>query len=92
MIGIATTRIRPLTEDICNEIIEAAGGRRAHTDQAERKKRNADYILGDSVIELKILKDEGLSKTERQRKLAKIFMALGPDRPVYALDRAASSI
>ena len=38
MIGIATTRIRPLTEDICNEIIEAAGGRRAHPDQAERKE------------------------------------------------------
>ncbi|MDT0507165.1 hypothetical protein [Novosphingobium sp. MMS21-SN21R] len=87
MIGIATTRIRPLTEDVCNEIIEAAGGRRAHPDQAERKKRNADYILGDSVIELKILEDEGLSKTERQRKLAEIFTALDPDRPVYVLDR-----
>lgn len=87
MIGIVTTRIRPLTEDICNEIIEAAGGRRAYLDQAERKKRNADYILGDSVIELKILEEEGLSKIERQRKLAEIFTALNPDRPVYVLDR-----
>jgi len=87
MIGTATTRIRPLTEEICNEIIESAGGRRAHTDHDKRQNRSADYILGDSVIELKILEDEGLNKSGRQRKLAEIFTALDPDRPVYVLDR-----
>lgn len=85
--GIATTRIRPLTEDICNGIIETVGGRRAHPDHDKRGKRNADYILGSSVIELKILEDEGLSKSDRQRKLAEIFTTLNPDRPVYVLDR-----
>jgi hypothetical protein len=87
MLGIATTRIRPLTESACNEIMEAAGGRRAHPDHSRRGARNADYILGEAVIELKILEDEGLSKAERQRKLATLFTALDPDRPVYVLDR-----
>lgn len=84
---VATTRIRPLSEDVCNEIVELAGGLRAHPDHDRREARNADYILGDAVIELKILEDEGLSKSERQAKLAALFTALDKDRPVYVLDR-----
>lgn len=89
MPGIAITRIRPLTESICNKIIESAGGKRAHPDHDRRSARNADYVFGDAVIELKVLEDEGLSKAERQAKLAALFIALDPDRPVYALDRTA---
>lgn len=51
MLGVATTRIRPLTEDSFNEIVELAGGRRAHPDHDRRAARNADYILGDAVID-----------------------------------------
>ncbi|KUL92588.1 hypothetical protein DK26_28275 [Bosea sp. WAO] len=87
MLGLAITRIRPLTEGSFNEIVELAGGRRAHPDQDRRAARNADYILGDAVIELKILDDEALSKVERQAKLAALFTALDPDRPVHVLDR-----
>lgn len=87
MLGLATTRIRPLTEDSFNEIVELAGGRRAHPDHDRRAARNADYILGDAVIELKILDDEGLSKVERQAKLATLFTELDRDRPVHVLDR-----
>lgn len=86
MLGIATTRIRPLTEDIINEIVELAGGRRAHLDHDRRVARNADYVLGHAVIELKILDDQGLSKAERQAKLAALFTALDPERPVHVLD------
>src|SRR5690554_5072975 len=87
MLDFATTRIRPLTEDVFNDIFELAGGRRAHPDHDRRAARNADYVLGDAVIELKILDDEGLSKAERQAKLARLFIALDPDRPVHVLDR-----
>src|SRR3546814_17300007 len=80
MLGLATTRIRPLTEDSCNEIVELAGGRRAHPDHDRRAARNDDYILGDAVIELKILDDEGLSTVERQAKLAAQFPAIDPER------------
>lgn len=87
MLGLASTRIRPLTEECFDEIVELAGGRRAHPDHDRRAARNADYILGDAVLELKILDDEGLSKVERQAKLAALFTALDPDRPVHVLDR-----
>jgi hypothetical protein len=52
-----TTRIRPLSEQVFDEIIELAGGTRAHLDHDRRDARNADYVLGKSVIELKILED-----------------------------------
>ncbi len=87
MLDFATTRIRPFTEDVFNDIFELAGGRRAHPDHDRRAARNADYILSDAVIELKILDDEGLSKVERQVKLAGLFATLDPDRPVHVLDR-----
>lgn len=87
MLGIATTRIRPLTEEIVNDIVERAGGRRAHPDHDRRATRNADYVVGNAVIELKILDDEGLSKADRQAKLAALFTELDPERPVHVLDR-----
>jgi hypothetical protein len=89
MHDFVTTKIRPLSEQIFNEIIGLAGGKRAHPDHDRRKARNADYILGEAVIELKILDDESLSKGDRQAKLAALFVAQNPDRPVYVLDRAA---
>ena len=80
-------RIHPLTEAVINGIVEAAGGRRAHPDHDRRSDRNADYIIGRSIVELKILEDEGLSKKERQRRLADLFVTLDPDRPVIVVDR-----
>ena len=80
-------RIHPLTEAVINGIVEAAGGQRAHPDHDRRSERNADYIIGRSVVELKILEDEGLSKKERQRRLADLFVPLDPERPVVVLDR-----
>lgn len=87
MLALASTRIHPLTEVVFDNIIEAAGGYRAHPDHDRRPKRGADYILGDAVIELKILDDEGLAKPERQKKLAELFMSLNPGKPVHVLDR-----
>ncbi len=80
-------RIHPLTEAVINGIVEAAGGQRAHPDHDRRSERNADYIIGRSVVELKILEDEGLSKKELQRRLADLFVPLDPERPVVVLDR-----
>jgi hypothetical protein len=85
--NFTATRIRPLSEDIWTEIIESAGGRRAYKNDDQQTARNADYILGEAVIELKILEDESLSKTERQKKLAHLFDELDTDRPVHVLDR-----
>lgn len=81
------TRIQPLSEVVFDEIVEGAGGIRAHPDQDRRTARGADYLLGSAVIELKILDDEAMSKPERQERLASLFTALDPDRPVHVLDR-----
>jgi len=87
MLNFATFHICPLTEAIFDEIIDLAGGRRAHPDHDRQDERNADYILGEAVVELKILDDEGFSKVHRQAKLAGLFTPLDPDRPVHVLDR-----
>jgi len=80
-------RIHPLTEAVIDVIVGAAGGQRAHPDHDRRRERNADYIIGRSVVELKVLEDEGLSKKERQRRLADLFAPLDLERPVVVLDR-----
>jgi len=79
-------RIQPLTETSITALIEKAGGRRAHEDQDRRAEKNADYRLGTSIIELKLLDDEGLTKPERQEKIASLFAASQPGRPVVIID------
>jgi hypothetical protein len=80
-------RIRPLSEsrDI-DFVIALAGGKRAHEDSDRKDTRNSDYILGQSIIELKLLDDERLRKSEAQAKIGALFGALQPDRPVVVID------
>ncbi|WP_375786930.1 hypothetical protein ACE10Z_04940 [Bradyrhizobium sp. Pha-3] len=80
-------RIRPLSEDRdIDFVIAQAGGRRAHEDSDRKDTRNSDYVLGQSVIELKLLDDERLEKPEAQAKIGSLFGALQPDRPVVVID------
>jgi hypothetical protein len=82
----ATTRIHPLTEAVIDEIVLAAGGVRAHPDHHKLGDKNADYRLGSALVELKILEDDGFGRNERHEKLAALFSARLPGRPVYVLD------
>lgn len=80
-------RIRPLSEDRDIDFVVAqAGGRRAHEDSDRKDTRNSDYVLGRSVIELKLLDEERLEKPEAQAKIGLLFGALQPDRPVVVID------
>lgn len=85
--GLPSFRIRPLSETEIEKVVVSAGGKRAHPDADRRSQRGADFVLGSSVIELKILEDEGLHKPERQKKLAKLFSERYPSRPTITLDR-----
>lgn len=78
--------IRALVESDIDGIVEAAGGVRAHPDQDRREEVGADYVLGTTVIELKLLDEEGFGKPERQAKLAALFKGTQPGRPVVVLD------
>ncbi|NQU25917.1 MAG: hypothetical protein HQ567_31900 [Candidatus Nealsonbacteria bacterium] len=80
-------KIRPLSEVDIDGIIIAAGGSHAHPDADRRDKPGSDYLLNETLIELKSLDDEGLSKTQRQAKLATLFSKYVQDRPVVVLDR-----
>lgn len=85
-------RIRALREADIEEIITAAGGFRAHPNAERRHHPGADFCLGEAIIELKIIDDEGLAKPERQNKLAALFSEIEPVRPVVVLDRAVLSV
>jgi len=84
---LPTLTIRPISEADIDEIVREAGGSRAHEDAHRRTLKGADYRLGNAVVELKILEEDGLSKPERQAKLAALFLKVTPDRPVIVLDR-----
>lgn len=78
--------IRALNEPDLDSVVEEAGGRRAHPDADKREEVGADYVLGSTVIELKLLDEEGFGKPERQAKLAQLFKPTQPERPVVVLD------
>jgi len=85
--GLPSFRIRRLSEAEIETVVIRAGGKRAHPDADRRNLRGADFVLGSSVIELKILEDEGLDKPERQQKVANLFRERYPARPTVVLDR-----
>lgn len=80
-------RIRPLSEFLdIDFIITQAGGRRAYENSDRKDTRNSDYILGCSIIELKILDEERLKKIEVQAKIGSLFAECQPNRPVVVID------
>jgi hypothetical protein len=83
--------IRPIAEEDIEKIVLRAGGGRAHPDADRRRKPGADFVLGDVVIELKSLDEDGFEKPERQRKLAALFRQREPDRQVIVIDRGRLS-
>lgn len=78
--------IRALTEADLDSVVAGAGGKRAHPDADRRGKVGADFVLGSTIVELKMLDDEGFHKPERQVKLAELFRECNPYRPVVVLD------
>jgi hypothetical protein len=72
-------------------VVVRAGGKHIHPDVDRRSQRGADFVLGSSVIELKILEDEGLDKSERQRKLAKLFREGYPSQPTGGVQYAKAT-
>lgn len=69
------TPIAPrITEDFIDAIIVAAGGHRLTDEEANHEQtKNADYLIGNLVLELKILEEEGLRKKTRQVKVGELL-------------------
>lgn len=78
-------RIKKISQTDFDGIVEAAGGVRIDLQTAET---SADYKLNEAIIELKLIEEEGFEKAPRQAKLAALFKAQQPNRPVVVLDPA----
>ena len=81
-------RIARVTEADFDRLVTLAGGRRNSEDSSAKDAPNADYLLDDAIIELKLIEEEGLEKHERQRRLAGLFRGYQPKIPVVVLDPA----
>jgi len=79
-------RIYKLKEGDFDGIVQRSGGERLSNNKNPKKNPNADYLLGDAIIELKFVEEEGLEKQERQRKIAALFSKCFPQKPVVVLD------
>jgi hypothetical protein len=80
--------IRPIriTEKFMDSVIDNAGGCRLPIKEKADGKKNADYLLGEFILELKDLQEEGLEKELHQKKLAKIFAPYFPGKSEITID------
>lgn len=81
-------RVARVTEPDFDQMIAVAGGRRCVQDSSVQNNPNADYELDDAFLELKLVEEEGLEneKDSRRNKVAALFRAIQPGRPVVVLD------
>jgi len=61
-----------LAENDFDEIIFNAGGGR-YTNDTKIQELNCDYVLDETVIELKIIEEEPIDKKEKQKKFIELF-------------------
>jgi hypothetical protein len=72
-------RIKAITEEDFDQIVTSAGGSRI------LQEGSADYLLNEAIIELKLVSEEGFEKTDRQNKLASLFLKTQPNQPVVLI-------
>lgn len=76
-----------LTELFVDTLIEDSGGHRLTAEEAgEFREKNADYVLGSYVLELKQFENEGLAVETRQRKIGELFQRYLGDGHVRKID------
>lgn len=78
-------RINRLTENDFTEMFEAAGGARFSHDDSKQQILNADYVIDNVIVELKLVEEEGFEKEARQNKLSNLFVKYD-DSPVVVID------
>lgn len=82
---LKSIRINTVAEADIDEVVSSAGGARVVCEGPD-KPQNADYLLNEAIIELKLVEEEGLSKKERREKIAELFKHTQPKRPVVVVD------
>lgn len=80
-----------ITEAFIDKVFNDAGGRRLRKDEKQSGIRNADYLLGSFVFELKDLQEEGMEKGEHQAQLAALFWKYYPGERDIPIDPSVLS-
>lgn len=62
-----------LTESFFDKVMARTGGRRLSIDDIDNDQNNADYLMSNAVLELKLIEEEALLKQERQDKIKQFF-------------------
>jgi len=75
-----------LTEGFIDRVVAEAGGRRLTPEEIGTGQRNADYLLGDYIFELKDLQEDVLAKSKHQRKVAALFAPYFRGQPEAVID------
>ena len=76
-----------LNEDFIDLLIIDSGGHRVTREEAGNfEEKNADYVLGPYVLELKQFEQEGLEISTRQEKISQIFDRNFSNGPVQQID------
>lgn len=74
-----------ITEEFFDDVMLAAGGRRV-SELLPTDQLNADYLLVETVYELKALEEDRLQKEAPQDRLARLFEPYFPDRSDATID------
>lgn len=76
-----------LTEAFVDNLVIDSGGHRITYEEAGGfVEKNADYVLGKYVFELKQFENDGLAVPSRQQKLGEIFKRYRPEGSVHQID------
>ncbi|SCY77577.1 hypothetical protein [Desulfoluna spongiiphila] len=76
-----------LNEDFIDSLIIDSGGHRVTREEAGNfKEKNADYVLGTYILELKQFEQEGLEVSTRQEKISQIFDSNLSSGPAQQID------
>ena len=75
-----------IIEDDITGIIVSAGGEQIPTREKE-EKNTADYSLNESIIELKLIEEEGLDKETRKNKIKDLFEENQKGKPSVIIDK-----
>ena len=75
-----------ITERFIDDVVSDVGGRRLTEAEKKSGVRNADYLIGDFIFELKDIQEEGLEKGEHQNKIAKLFLPYFPNATEIAIN------
>jgi len=73
-------KIKAIEESDFDAVVVSVGGSRIDADDS------ADYVFREAIIELKLIKEEGFEKQERQQKLAGLFRGSQPGSPIVSIN------